>query len=82
LEKTKDDLEEIERPSEEAKPPYLWKLNIFLGVGVLLVGLVNFTFLSPISLRLAHIWGDECLKLFDTEDKQLWKTLFGHLKLQ
>jgi pSer/pThr/pTyr-binding forkhead associated (FHA) protein len=73
LEKTKDDLEEIERPSEEAKPPYLWKLNIFWGFSVLLVGFVNFTFFKPDISQIGSIWVDECLKLFDSEDKELWR---------
>jgi pSer/pThr/pTyr-binding forkhead associated (FHA) protein len=71
FEKTKGELEEIERPSEEAKPPYLLKLNIFFGFSVLLVGLVSFTFFKPNINQIGSKWVEECLVALQ-EDKKFW----------
>ena len=66
------DLEEIERPSEDAKPSYLWKLNIFLVFSTLLAGLISLTFFKPDVNQITSDWGAECLKYLQ-KDSKFWK---------
>jgi pSer/pThr/pTyr-binding forkhead associated (FHA) protein len=66
------DLEEIERPSEDAKPSYLWKLNIFLVFSTLLPGLISFIFFKPDVNQITSDWGAECLKSLQNDSK-FWK---------
>ncbi len=47
-----------------------------MGFGVLLVGFVNFTFFKPNISSIGEKWVDECLKLFDSKDEQLWDDAF------
>lgn len=64
--------EEVKPPSEDAIPPYLWKLNIFLGFTVLLTGLISFTCFKPDINQIGSKWADECLSALQ-KDQKFWK---------
>ena len=76
-----DDLEntlhlekEIKRPPEDAVPPYIRKLNIFLGIVALSVtAIFHFTLFNPSPDKVHTQWIDECLIVFQNKNNKHWR---------
>ncbi|NEP80706.1 MAG: FHA domain-containing protein [Okeania sp. SIO3B3] len=66
--------EEIERPPENAVPPYFRKLNIFLGIVVLLVtAICHFTLFNPNPNKVLTQWVNQCLLEFKDKNTKYWR---------
>ncbi|WP_293062079.1 hypothetical protein [Okeania sp. SIO2B3] len=65
---------EIEKPPENAVPPYFWKLNIFLGIVVLLVtAIFHFTLFNPNPNKVLTQWVNQSLLDFQDKNNRYWR---------
>ncbi len=69
----KRDEREIVKPTGSETPPNLWKINIFLGLFVFLVGIIfNFILFKPDRARISSQWINECVVSLNRKESRSW----------